>query len=42
MGSAVDAMLGGRSIPALAAERDARLLALLAALEAPSPAADED
>ena len=42
MGSAVDAMLGGRSIPALAAERDARLLALLAALEAPPPAAGED
>ena len=42
MGGAVDDMLGGRSIPALAVERDARLLALLAALDAPSPASDED
>ena len=33
---AVDEMLDGQSIPALAAERDARLLALLAALEAPA------
>ena len=35
MSRAVDEMLGGQSIPALAAERDARLLALLAALEGP-------
>ncbi len=33
MGRAVDNMLDGQSIPVLAAERDARLLALLAALE---------
>ena len=36
MGRAVDEMLEGQSIPALAAERDTRLLALLAALETPS------
>ena len=41
IGSAVDAMLGGQSIPALAVERDARLLALLSALEAPPPESDE-
>ena len=40
MSRAVDDMLEGRSIPALAVERDARLLALLAALEAPSPPSD--
>ena len=38
MSRAVDDMLEGQSIPALAVERDARLLALLAALEAPSSA----
>ena len=37
---AVDEMLDGRSIPALAAERDARLLALLAALEAAAKPTD--
>ena len=36
MSRAVGEMLGGQSIPALAAERDTRLLALLAALETPS------
>ena len=40
MSRAVDEMLGGQSIPALAAERDARLLALLAALEAPAKPPD--
>ncbi len=40
MGRAVDDMLDGQSIPALAAVRDARLLALLAALEASAPPAD--
>ena len=40
MSRAVDNMLEGQSIPALAVERDARLLALLAALEAPSPPRD--
>ena len=39
---AVDEALDGRSIPALAAERDARLLALLAALERPAPPPDTD
>ena len=42
IGGAVDDMLGGRSMPALAVERDARLLALLAALEASPPSSDED
>ena len=41
IGGAVDDMLGGRSIPALAVERDARLLALLAALETPPRSFDE-
>ena len=41
IGGAVDDMLGGQAIPALAVERDARLLALLAALEGPSPESDE-
>ena len=36
MSRAVDEMLAGQSIPALAAERDSRLLAVLAALEAPA------
>ena len=40
MGRAVDDMLDGQSIPALAAERDARLLALLAALETSSRPGD--
>ena len=40
MGRAVDGMLDGQSIPALAAGRDIRLLALLAALEATAPPAD--
>ena len=40
MSRAVDEMLGSQSIPALAAERDARLLALLAALEAPAKPSD--
>ena len=40
MSRAVGDMLGGQSIPALAAERDARLLALLAALETPSKPGD--
>ena len=40
IGRVVDAMIDGRSIPALAAERDARLLALLAALERPTPPPD--
>ena len=40
MSRAVDEMLDGQSIPTLAAERDARLLALLAALEAPSKPPD--
>ena len=39
MGRAVDDMLDGQSIPALAAVRDTRLLALLEALEASAPAA---
>jgi len=41
MGRAVDDMLEGQSIPTLAAERDSRLLALLAALDATSPPSDE-
>lgn len=40
MGRAVDDMLDGQSIPALAAERDTRLLALLAALETRSKSGD--
>ena len=40
MGRVVDDMLNGQSIPALAAARDTRLLALLAALEASAPPAD--
>ena len=40
MGRAVDDMLDGQSIAALAAERDTRLLALLAALAAPQPPTD--
>ena len=36
MSRAVDEMLAGQSIPALAAERDSRLLAVLAALDAPA------
>ena len=40
MSRAVDAMLDGQSIPALAAERDTRLLALLAALELSSKPGD--
>ena len=40
MGRAVDDMLDGQSIPALAAARDTRLLALLAALETPSNPGD--
>ena len=40
MGRAVDDMLDGQSIPALAAARDTRLLALLAALEASAPPSD--
>ena len=40
LGRAVDGMLDGRSIQALAAERDARLLALLAALEKPESPLD--
>ena len=41
MGRAVDEMLDGQSIPALAAARDTRLLALLAALETRSPRSGE-
>ena len=42
MSHAVDEMLEGQSIPALAAERDARLLGVLAGREAASPSSDDD